>query len=71
MIRQTSKIMSFKRPFEDLSIHELYHKLRGVIDYSELGNEITDDKLDMYLLIKRRFGYLKKHQPDSNLADEE
>ena len=71
MIRQTSKIMSFKRPFEDLSISELYQKLIPVIDYFESGNEITDHYLDMYLILKKRIHYLEKNLSKDELSIEE
>ena len=71
MIRQTSKIMSFKRPFEDLSISELYQKLRRVIDYFESGNEITDQYLDIYLILKKRIEYLEKNLSKDELSIEE
>ena len=71
MIRQISKIMSFKRPFEDLSIQELSQKLRRVIDYFESGNEITDHYLDMYLILKKRIDYLEKNLPEHELGIEE
>ena len=63
--------MSFKRPFEELSIHELYQKLRRVTDYFESGNEITDHYLDIYLLLKKRIDYLEKNLPEDELTIEE
>ena len=63
--------MSFKRPFEDLSIQELSQKLRRVIDYFESGYEITDHYLDMYLILKKRIEYLEKNLPKNQLDIEE
>jgi len=71
MIRQNSKIMSFKRPFEDLSIFELYQKLRRVVDYFESGNEITDHYLDIYLILKKRIDYLENNLSKNELSIEE
>ena len=63
--------MSFKRPFEELSIQELSQKLRRVIDYFESGGEITDHYLDMYLILKKRIEYLKNNLPKNELSIEE
>ncbi|MEL4454847.1 hypothetical protein [Lutimonas vermicola] len=52
--------MSFKRSFEDISIQELFQKLRSIIDYFESGYEITDDYPYMYLILKKRIKHLEK-----------
>ena len=63
--------MSFKRPFEELSIQELSQKLRRVIDYFESGYEITDHYLDIYLVLKKRIDYLGKNLPENELSVKE
>jgi len=63
--------MSFKRPFEDLSIQELSQKLRRVIDYFESGYEINDHYLDLYLILKERIEYLEKNKTADELSVEE
>ena len=63
--------MSFKRPFEELSIQELSQKLRRVIDYFESGYEISDHYLDLYLILKKRIEYLEKNLRKDELSIEE
>jgi len=63
--------MSFKRPFEELSIQELSQKLRRVIDYFESGYEINDHYLDLYLILKERIEYLEKNKTADELSVEE
>lgn len=46
--------MSFKRPFGQLSVEELNQKLRRLAHYFEQGEELTDQRLDAYLLIKKK-----------------
>ena len=57
--------MSFKKPFKDLSSQELHQKLRRLIYYFERGEPLTDENLDMYLLLKKRINDLDARQdPD-------
>ena len=63
--------MSFKRSFTDLSIQELYQKLRRVIYYFEEGEPLTDEKLDLYLLLKNRIEFLERNLPDKELTIEQ
>ena len=46
--------MSFKKPITEQSIHELHQKLRRLIYYFEQGEPLTDERLDMYLMLKKR-----------------
>jgi hypothetical protein len=51
--------MSFKRPFSQLSIDELDQKLRRLVYHFEQGEEITNERLDMYLLLTKRIKQLE------------
>lgn len=60
--------MSFKRPFNEISIDELNQKMIRLIYYFEQGEELSDEKLDYYNLLKKRILELNpKHNSKRNI----